>query len=325
MGGEVMKLSCMGVELNTAPDKFGELRESNDILYDAGACRQRIADEGYLFFRGMIDRDAVLEARREILLKYAIAGEIDSINHPLMDAIMQEDTSIDKVNLLAFNESVMTGLAYTNVVHHKNLISFYERFLGGPVRSFDFRWPRFARPGEGTGIHCDVVYIGRGTQDLWSSWIPIGGATREEGALMILENSHKSEKLSSYWAKDADRDKVGWLSDDPVKLQASLGGRWLSTDYNPGDVLCFSIRLVHASLDNHSPINRCRLTSDTRYQLITEPLDDRWNGDIRNPHGGSQKAFLPGLARLNNNREFEEEWKPVDKRGRLIRTGGIHA
>ena len=46
-------------------------------------------------------------------------------------------------------------------------------------------------------------------------------------------------------------------------------------------------------------------------------LDDRWNGDISNPHGGPQKAFLPGLSLGSGNKEFEEEWKPVDEFGRL--------
>ena len=53
-------------------------------------------DEGYLLFRELIDPDVVLAARREILLKYATVGEIDSINHPLMDAIQSDDAFIEK-------------------------------------------------------------------------------------------------------------------------------------------------------------------------------------------------------------------------------------
>ncbi|HEY8206619.1 MAG TPA: phytanoyl-CoA dioxygenase family protein, partial [Myxococcaceae bacterium] len=249
----------------------------------------------------------------------AIVGEIDSIRHDVLEGIQQENTFIDKVNLFAFNQSIQSGQAYNNVVKNRRLVSFYEKFLGGKVATFDFKWPRFVRPGEGCGLHCDVVYVGRGTRNLWSSWIPIGDVAREEGSLIVLERSHKARQLEGYWAKDADRDKIGWLSNDPLALQEQLGGRWLTTNFRAGDVMCFSIYLAHAALDNRSPVNRCRLTSDTRYQLEGEPLDDRWNGDISNPHGGSPKVFLPGLLKFNNNKEFEEEWKPVDRYGRLIR------
>jgi ectoine hydroxylase-related dioxygenase (phytanoyl-CoA dioxygenase family) len=291
-------LTCGGVALDTSPARFGELLDSSYLLGDIAACKARMSEDGYLFFRGLIDRDDVLEARREIMLKYAIVGEIDGIDHPAIDGIQQEHTFIDQVNLLAFNESIRTGVAYNRVVMNERLVSFYERFLGGRIATSDFRWPRFVRPGEGGGLHCDVVHVGRGTRNLWSSWIPIGDVLREEGSLLILERSHKARQLEDYWAKDAGRDKIGWLGDDPVKLQDALGGRWLTTDFRAGDVVCFSIYLVHAALDNRSPVRRCRLTSDTRYQLAGEPLDDR------------------------DDKEFEEEWKPVDRYGRLLRDKG---
>jgi ectoine hydroxylase-related dioxygenase (phytanoyl-CoA dioxygenase family) len=306
------------MKLDPSSEKLGGLRESTDILGDTEAQHRCMDQDGYLYFKGLLDRDLVLEARREILLKFAIAGEIDSINHDVMDAIHQDLSFLDQVNLIAMSESIRSGTAYGNVVMGQPLLAFYEGFLEGPVCSFDFRWPRLVRPGAGTGLHADIVYIGRGTRNIWSSWIPLGDVPRIEGALVILENSHKSSKLSSYWSKDADRDNLGWLSIDPLRLQKSLGGRWLTADFEAGDVLCFSPYLVHGSLDNRSPVKRCRLSSDTRYLLAGEALDDRWNGDITNPHGGSPKAFMPGMARSKQNKEFSEEWKLVDRHGRLL-------
>jgi len=43
-----------------------ELRESNDILDDAVALRERMAEDGYLLIRGLIDRDKVLAARARV-------------------------------------------------------------------------------------------------------------------------------------------------------------------------------------------------------------------------------------------------------------------
>ncbi len=310
-------LTSNGIELDTSPEKFGELRESNDILTDAEAMQARMAEEGYLFFRGFMEREIVLEARREILLKYATVGEIDSINHDLMDAIYSEHTFIDKVNLRAFTQSVRSGLAYRNVALNEKVIGFYERFFGTCVHPYDFRWPRFVRPGEGCGFHYDGPYMNRGTDRVFTSWIPIGDVAREEGALIVLENSHKSDELlSSYAQKDADKDKIGWLSTNPRKLQERFGGRWLSTDFKAGDMLCFTMHTLHGALDNNSPIKRCRLTSDTRYQPGNEPIDERWNGPNPEAHG-YDKVFLPGLGSWNNQ-EFQDEWKKVDGYGRLV-------
>src|SRR5438105_1187053 len=83
-GMETMDYYCCGKKLDTSSATFGDLRSANrEILRDPVALRRAMAEDGYLFFRGLIDRDDVIEARREILLKYAVIGEIDSINHPL--------------------------------------------------------------------------------------------------------------------------------------------------------------------------------------------------------------------------------------------------
>ena len=133
----------------------------------------------------------------------------------------------------------------------------------------------------------------------------------------MLEGSHGNAWMRQrYGDKDADRDKLGWLSTNPITLQRKLGGRWLTTDYQAGDVLVFSMYLVHGALDNRSEKGRCRLTSDTRYQLASEPLDERWNGEQPELHGG-RRVFLPGLGNWKNQ-NFQDEWKAVDQRGRLL-------
>lgn len=311
-------LSSNGVSLGMETGEFGELRGTPAAATDGARLRGQLEDDGYLLLRGLLDRDTVLAARREIMLKFAIAGEIDSIHHDVMDGIRAAESFIGQVNLIAFTESLRSGLAYSNVVQAPALMEFFAGLLGGPVRSFDFRWPRFMRPGESTGIHCDGPYITRGTKNVWSAWIPLGDIAMTDGGLMVLEGTHQNERLRrSYGLLDADRDQIGWLSPDPAGLRKRLGGHWLSTDYRAGDVLVFGPYLVHASLDNNSAEGRCRLSSDTRYLLAGDELDERWNGNNSNPHGGRPRVFLPGGAR-DRNQDFQEEWKDVDDLGRLI-------
>ena len=310
------RISSHGIELNPADPGFGELRNAMEIVDDRAALQARMREDGYLFFRGLLDRDLVLRARHEILLKYAVIGEIDP-EKPLMDAIAAADTAIGRVNLRAFSECVRSGIEYERIVLNPRLLGIHGHLLGGDVHAFDFRWPRFVRPGEACGFHYDGPYMMRGTDRIFSSWIPLGDVSRSEGALILLEGSHRQEALlKTYARKDADRDRSPWLGTDPIKLQARYGGRWLSTDFEAGDVLCFTMHTLHGALDNNSPVGRCRLSSDTRYQCADEPRDERWNGVDPIAHG-RDKVFCPGLGNWNN-RDFQDEWKRVDARGRLV-------
>ena len=45
------------------------------------------------------------------------------------------------------------------MILHPRLIATVGDLLDGPVRPYDFRWPRLARPGEGCGYHCDRPYM----------------------------------------------------------------------------------------------------------------------------------------------------------------------
>jgi ectoine hydroxylase-related dioxygenase (phytanoyl-CoA dioxygenase family) len=50
-----------------------------------------------------------------------------------------------------------------------------------------------------------------------------------------------------------------------------------------GDVVIFNMQLVHGSLDNQT--DRIRLSTDIRFQLAAESIDERWVGE--NPPGHS--------------------------------------
>lgn len=310
-----MHLTANGHPLDTSPDALGELEPANTLIGDPIALRETINDRGYLFFRGLLDVDTVLAARYEILQKYAILGEIDD-RHPIDDAIAGDGHGVAQANLRAFSDSVRTGSGYLKVTDAPQVLAVHEALLDGDVKSFDMRWPRFVRPGEGCGFHCDGPYMNRGTDRIYSSWIPLGRIDRHEGALMLLENSHRSEKLQSgYLTADADRDGLVWLDDNPANVRADYGDRWLTADFQPGDVLCFGMHTLHGAIDNASPIGRCRLSSDSRYQRIDEPADPRWNGHDFEGHGG-RRVFYPGLGQWNNE-DFQDEWKDVDEFGRL--------
>ncbi len=73
-----MQLTANGHRFDTSPDRFGDLEPANHLLGDDVALREAMAEHGHLFFRGLLPADRVVEARHEILQKYAIVGLLSS-------------------------------------------------------------------------------------------------------------------------------------------------------------------------------------------------------------------------------------------------------
>lgn len=287
-----------GRMLDTSPASFGELVPSNDILGDAGALAARLETDGYLFLRGLLHRDDVLEARRHAVGILEADGCLAPGTDP-MDAVAREGLPLSARHDIGEGNEPLHRVLYTGT-----LMEFYRRLFGEEVLHFDFTWFRTVGPGMGTKPHCDVVYMGRGErQKLLTAWVPVGDVPIEVGGLTVLEGSHRQhERLRHYLERDVDSycrngrhaediesglkawEWDGSLSADPVSLREKLGGRWLTASFRAGDVLTFTMHTVHASLDN--PSRHIRLSSDSRYQPASRPADERWVGE--NPIGHSR-------------------------------------
>lgn len=286
--------------LDTSAEAFGELRPSADYLDQPEVLRERLDEDGYLFIPGFFDRDLIHDTRASIAQRLQAEGALDPA-HPIIDLIAAPDKEMTYRGDLALNNP-----AVDRVVFGPELDGFYANLFGEPVRHFDHVWFRAISHGQGTPPHCDLVYMSRGTHQLLTCWIPYGDVPLEVGGLMVLEGSHlKSDRLKQYLDTDVDvyceNDpkqvaKVkgtsawahpGWLTHNPAVLQKRLGGRWLTTHWQPGDFLTFKMNMVHASLDNQT--HQMRISSDTRYQRASQPVDERWIGSNPAAHGPRAK------------------------------------
>ena len=292
------RLTSFKRELDVSPETFGELESSSHLLGDADALRAKMQAEGYLFLPGYLNREDVLEARKEVVTRLAREGALDS-NFAPEELVARPGSAFPmRPDLVKENAPLL------KVLHDGPMIELYETFFGEPVRHFDYTWFRAVEPGTGTPPHMDIVYMGRGTHELLTAWTPLGDVSLQLGGLMILEKSHLHERLNCNYAQ-RDVDKVcsnktradgtplqlrGFLSDFPDKLRANLGGRWLTAQYCAGDLLTFTIKTIHASLDNQT--NRIRVSTDTRYQPAAAPVDDRWIGENPTAHGPHSKREM---------------------------------
>ena len=304
MNNAVSILTSIGHNLDLDDAAFGPLLDSSDLAEDFAALRARMREDGYLYLRGYLDRNEVVAARRVILAGLEREGLL------LEDSATDEAIARPGADVMFRPDLAQRNAALHKVLYDGAMMRFWNDFFDEPTRHYDFTWLRVVAPGKGTAPHCDVVYMGRGTHELYTAWTPLSDIPLSMGGLMVLEKSHRHAKLNAnYGQKDVDafceNRRPNWkemggggnirgggaLSHNPVKLRENLGGRWLtSPHFHMGDLLLFSIFTVHASIDNQT--NRVRLSSDTRYQLASEPADERWIGPNPIAHGAQAKRGM---------------------------------
>lgn len=303
--GTVPRITAGGFEVDTSEANFGWLRDSNDARSDFEELRRRMASDGYLYLPGFFEREAIRSVRLEICEALNRDGLLDPA-FPVEQAISKEGVEMTFRPDIANNPPVRPLLE--SVIYGPQMMQFCSGFLGGEAMHYDFTWMRAVAPGFGTYPHCDVVYMGRGTKNLYTAWVPFGDVPLNVGGLIVMEGSqHNREIREGYCQLDVDTactnktavnqlsdrgfDQGGALSEDPTELRSHLGCRLLTAqEYRMGDLLLFSVFTVHGSLDNQS--REIRISSDSRYQLASDPVDERWIGENPPGHGGSMVRNL---------------------------------
>ena len=275
------KLQSCGLPLTLSPNAFGELRAS-DPTTSRESLTEQMERQGYLFFREMVAPELVTNAQRELAKHLATEGATVPNTNPL-DLVAAPGFESD-----FRSEAGNYPLTY-EATRASALKEFFDRFLGAPSRTLDHTWIRIKSPGRSTAPHCDIVYMGRGTHQLYTLWMPLGDIPLELGPLMLLEGSNRLTRLrENYCQMDIDKHRNatrwrfrhggffrgGQYTKKPAAAQKELGGRWLTTDFRAGDVVIFTGFTLHGSLDNMT--DRIRISADTRYQRSDQPADPRW-------------------------------------------------
>ena len=288
------------VTMNSRELVFGstieQMQDTDDIREDTAALQACLAKEGYLLFRNFHDREQIMKARGEIL---AYMSEEDMLRP---DGPVEEGGIGPGNRSTIFRHKIIQDRfpSFLEVVNSDRIITFFERYLSGGVLSLDHKWLRAVGHGVHTNAHCDVVYMGKGTKQLYTVWTAFDDITLDMGPLAVNLGSHQRHQLkATYGASDAHDDlETGWLSDDPHEVTDMLDTRWASTSFTMGDVVIFGMYFLHGSLDNTSV--RYRLSSDTRYQLASEPVDVR--------HMGDTPDEIPKAADRKTMAQARREW-----------------
>lgn len=280
--------------------QLGILRDCNAVLDSAEGLHQQIDTDGYLLVRGLIDRRKVMAARRAIL-EYADGSGKDGVFRPgtdIMDAFVGEGSPGRTMGTPA----VTHHPDVLSVLEGAELFSFFRKFFGSDTRTFDYKWLRFIRPTAWSGPHFDFVYMGRGSKQLHTCWVPFGDVPATMGTLAVLVGSHNLPSFArirdTYGRTDVDKDGTpGHFGRDPMAISQKYGGEWQTADFEMGDVIIFTMHTMHISTKNLS--DRWRISCDIRFQPAADPIDERWVGKNPISHTGTQKISFE---------EAQEQW-----------------
>lgn len=283
-----------GYVLSPTPDRLGWL-EPSDPDTNLTVLRERLEAEGYIWLKGFLDKDFVLDLRRRYFEMFAGSGFLAEGTDPVEGIYSAQDYDKQVVRERAIE--FVRWASYEAFCYAPRIWQFYEAFLGGPVYLHKRKIVRHTTVDDAgtTGAHYDLTYLRGGTDSVLTSWIPIGDIPVEMGGLVYLEGSHTygrqaeaefsiknqalppEERISAY-----NRNMVnsGWLTKDIPSLANRLNSRWLAADYETGDMVIHTAYMIHAATTNISPERRIRLSTDIRYQLVREPIDERWTNHV---------------------------------------------
>lgn len=254
---------------------LGYMRDANELITNPEALRGRMAEDGYLLIRGLHAKHKV----REVL--HMMTGNLAS-NEVLDPRFPPEQCHVKAGARGAFlggNRAMTRSRPFLDLVESPEIMRFFANYFSSDVLTFDYKWLRLVGPGDFTGAHYDVVYMGRGTPNLLTCWTPITDVEYDRGPLAVLVGgNHEDRLVPTYGQMDVDRDHVtGAFSNDPIEMVNLFGGQWKTTEYKMGDVVIFGMHTLHGALNNVS--DRFRISTDCRYQRASEPVDERWIGE----------------------------------------------
>lgn len=277
------------------------------LLADRDALLRQFQTNGYVYLPGYLGRQRVIEARKVFIDAIARTGALHPDHDPMAGVLAPG------AKAAGFSggrlEQIVPDRWRTvhDILYAGPMMAFFRTLFGGvDVLHYDFTWTRQVNPGPATPIHSDVVYMGRGTHELYTAWTPFGDNGFDLGGLIVLEGSNNHSGLAkAYWQTDVDAyctntddKREGWqkgnggaLKGSADQIRRSLGAkRWVTQDYKMGDVVIFNIYTVHGGTDNHS--DKVRLSTDTRYQRADQRADERWIGEDPPAHGPAGKRGM---------------------------------
>lgn len=233
---------------------FREVRIARDT---PGEIRDSFNENGYLFFKNVLNREQILKAKEDMTKALRDQGVVKGDSS---DPIIKPGTSVIEVDDAPFhNLSSIKGIIASPELQATLDIAYGER--AHISRSLGIRYAMPTDDAYLTPSHQDYFYV-REHDQFRMIWIPLMDLEIVNGGLAIAAGSHKYglrdhvefDGVYSYHLKG--RTQKGIPEED-------VHGGWASSSYEIGDLLMFHCCAVHRSLPNNSSLARLALNSIT--------------------------------------------------------------
>ena len=229
--------------------------------------RARAADNGYLFFPGLLPAAEVLAVRHAVLE----VAEEHQLLRPGSDpdaAIRREGVYVDveyeknpTPQVRNFYNAVLGLRSFNAFFHHPTVVGVLDDLFGEPL----FVHPRVichivfpGCPEHTAEPHQDFAPV-RGTRNTWTVWTPLGDCDAELGGIAVAGGSHR----------------LGFLDGKTLATGEPLDERtvWHWNPFTCGDVIMFHSLAIHQGRDN-ATADTIRLSTSARYQPVSEPVQE---------------------------------------------------
>jgi Phytanoyl-CoA dioxygenase (PhyH) len=252
------------------------LRDSTQQAGDGELLRLRMHEEGYVFIRGVIDRELIRTVQAGVLdvLRQARWIAPDDTLQPLAGG--QEDP-----RYWAGFGGVQSLESCHQIAYDRTLSTIMSALIGPdmypwPGKAPYMIWPeRLAGPGgRRAKAHQEGV---RWSPDVLSTWISIGRTPIEKGPLTVLPGSQRLGYLPGYGYE-----------------QFEFGPEWLTSPFDPGDVIVFHNFTLHGSLPNLT--DSLRLSCAFKWQSARYPAPEEAALPVRHPGVPGWDALTKGWS-----------------------------
>jgi hypothetical protein len=266
-----------------------ELTDSTSLLGDEEALRARIRHDGYVFVRGLLDKEFVSSIGRRGLGALQAGGWTEPKGDPMtarprlpIRSATMSDAFSDPALRRIVLDPALHALAFSSAMS-----GLMHGILGRGAFCYPLKIPRVVYPSSlspthpGNYLHKDF----RTTQDVFTCWVPLGDVPTTLGGLAVLAGSQTSTRVT------------------PRPLERLEPG-WHTADYEAGDVMVLHCMTTHASLPNLEP--RLRFSGEYRWQSADQPAPRRMVlGPLGNELGARVFRHAPW-------------WKPVPPELELV-------
>jgi hypothetical protein len=256
------------------------LVDSTRLLTDTTALRDRLAADGYLFFRRLLPPERILATRSAVADQLRSGGWIT--RQGTASAQPRATGSRDAWTDPAFRAAAASP-AFNQIPYLPPLRALVRRLLGPRAFSYPVKVLRAVYPerqGRTLGRFKHYDYGVAGVQDMLTTWVPLMNIPVSLGGLAVRPGGQLGPPRR------------------PRVLNLTERG-WATTDYEPGDAIVFHCLTPHAALPNNG--SWLRLSGDFRWQRAEQPAPAEL---VFGPSGQNWELF----SRLFGRQRW---WEPV--------------